>query len=245
MNKYFESIDFYIFNAIVKKLVSDVTTEGLIEYMDQFSGRYGITHETYKNICDMLVSGEIILVDSAWKKDPGPNNYFGYPKKPNFINVENYKITEELRKDKRNWESKWREYDEKYPVCGCFDNKIEFWMGEACSRNSWLYINKTFLTEIELGKFQFMLETPRNKESYSYDDYGQEYVFEFTGEDSQKKFVEYFRNKICTDMANKLMTKLHEKRVEEEANKAISNLFTLFEDDSKQTENFVKILKDN
>ena len=185
----------------------------------------------YNGICDMLLSGKIRLVDTAWKNEP--DNSFT-PKKPTFINLENYKIVGELKKDKRDWERNWREYQDKYPVRGRYDNKAEFWMGEACSRNMDMVINKSYLSRLTLNPFQFMLVVYKNKESYSYDDYGQEYIFEFTGEDSKTKFVEYFRDKICRDMAEKLMGKRREKFVEDESNRIIMLYPTLSETNNEK-----------
>lgn len=231
MTKFYESIDSEIFRATTRKLIERLTSEDLITYMEQFQGRSGVTHEMYNGICDMLLSGEIRLVDTAWKNEPG--NGFT-PKKPTFINLENYKIVGELKKDKRDWERNWREYQDKYPVRGRYDNKAEFWMGEACSRNMDMVINKSYLSRLTLNPFQFMLVVYKNKESYSYDDYGQEYIFEFTGEDSKTKFVEYFRDKICRDMAEKLMGKRREKFVEDESNRIIMLYPTLSETNNEK-----------
>lgn len=226
MYDFYEHIDDEIFGSITKKLIESVTTDALITYMEQYRELTKVSHETYDKICEMLASGEIRLVDSAWKSEP--ESYLSYPKKPGFINVENYKKINELRKDKRDWEKNWREYDDKYPIRASYDNKAEFWMGEYFSRNLHMHINSAMISELKVEKFQFMLEVLRNNDSWYSSNYGQEYIFEFTGEDSKTKFVEFFRERICKDMAKKLMAKRREQLIEEESNKAIEFCHTLF-----------------
>lgn len=226
MYDFYEHIDDEIFGRITKKLIESVTTDALITYMEKYRELTKVSHETYDKICEMLASGEIRLVDSAWKYEP--DNYLSYPKKPGFINVENYKKINELRKDKRDWEKNWREYDDKYPIRASYDNKAEFWMGEYFSRNLHMHINSAMISKLKCEKFQFMLEVLKKNDGWCSSNYGQEYIFEFTGEYSKTKFVEFFRERICKDMAKKLIEKRREQLIEEESDKAIEFCHTLF-----------------
>lgn len=228
MNGNFEIDEYEILISVTTELVNSLTTEQLISYMDKFSGRYGITHEMYSDFCEMYVNGEIKLIKSSWKKEP--ESWTSLPKTPKFIHKENFKKTKELRKNKRDWENHWREYNEKYPVRDESCNKAEFWMGEDFSRNAFLHINKTYSTEIKLKKFQFMIEVV-DQDKWS--GYGQEYVFKFVGDDAQTKFVEKFRRKICNDIAKKLISKRHDQLLEEETKKTVALFGTIFEEEKE------------
>lgn len=236
MDRLFEITDNELFGSVTKQLQETLTTEELMSYMDQFSGRYGVTHEFYNTVCEWYVDGKIKLVRSAWKDEPEEWRHLSHW--PKFINVKNYLKIRELRKDKKDWEKNWRDYDDKYPIYGDvkFRNDSychsEFWMGEYHSRNTYLHINHAVFSKAKMDKYQFMIEVVRNKENF-YSDFGQEYVFEFTGEDSKKTFVEEFRSKICASIAGNLIEKRHQQLLQDETNKTTALFGTLFTNQEK------------
>lgn len=237
IGEIFEQTDYQIVSSVAKRLEETLTSEQLISCMDIIHGTYGLTHDEYDSICEMLANGKIRLVNSAWGTQPEDYiiRIYNLGKKPKFIHVENYKKMKELRKNKADWDKNWREYFDKYKVRD-FDgyNKLCFYMGEHFSRNGKLSLNKCYSDNLKLKKFQFMIHVLKDKDSWSNENLGQEYVFEFIGENSQIEFVEHFRTIICRELAEQLVCERQKQLLEEEVSKTTALFGTILD---KKTEN--------
>lgn len=231
MNELFEQTDYQIVSAVAERLKNTMTTEQLIAYMDKFSGHYGLTHERYDSICEMLSNGKIRLVNSSWGQKPEDyiKEIYKLGEKPKFIHVENYKKINELHKNKKDWNENWREYMENYKVSD-FDgyNQITFYVGEHFSRNAKLYLNYGGIN-LKVKKFQFMVNVLKDKDSWSSTNLGQEYVFEFVGETPEKDYVETFRGLICRNLAEQLVSERQKQLLEEEVCKTTALFGTIFD----------------
>lgn len=232
IGEIFEQTDYQIVLAVEKRLEETLTTEQLISCMDSVYGTFGLTQERHSSICEMLANGKIKLVNSAWIEKPEDwvANLYKLGKKPKYIHVDNYKKMKELRKNKDDWDKNWRDYIDKYEYEGfeCY-NQTSFYVGEHCSRNSKLVLNRGFLNNLKLKKFQFMIEVFKDEESWSSTNLGQEYVFEFVGENSQNEFVETFRSLICRNLAEQLVNERQKQLLEEEVCKTTALFGTIID----------------
>lgn len=237
IGEIFEQTDYQIVSAVAERLENTLTTEELIPYMEKYKGSCGLTRERYTSICDMFTEGKIRLVKSAWSNQPKDyiKEIYHLGAKPKFIHVENYKKINELKKNKKDWDENWRDYMEKYKVKD-FEgyNQICFYAGEHYSRNARLYLNYGGITDFKVNKFQFVVEVFRDKDSWSSTNLGQEYVFEFVGENSQAEFVEHFRAIICRELAEQLVCERQKQLLEEEVSKTTALFGTILD---KKTEN--------
>lgn len=233
MEGIFEYIDYELISAVAKRLEETLSSVQLVSCMKNFHEAFGLTHERYDSICEMLANGKIRLVDSAWSNKPEDYivSLYNLGDKPKFINVENYKKIKELRSNKSDWDKNWREYIDRYVVSNdsCY-NDISFYVGEHYARNAKIALNSYFPTDLEVKTFQFMVMVYRDNESWSRTtDLGQEYVFEFVGNNPEIDFVEAFRSTICRKLAERLVTERKKQLLEEEVVKTTSLFGTIFD----------------
>lgn len=222
MENLFEKVDLNLCQEVECRLCDTLTSEQLISYVSEkgYNGVYGLTHERFNQIVKWFVDGKIKLVNSAWKNKP--EEWRNMSKKPLFVNAENYKLIETLKKNKKDWDENWREYQEKYPIWGTNYIQSKFWMGEMCSRNTKLILNDAYFSNLKVKPFQFLLAVYPDKDNFSLNDYGQEYLFEFNGEDKNTVFVEEFKECICSHIARQLLDERIKQLMEEETTKIVS-----------------------
>lgn len=232
MEGIFEYMDYELVSAVAKRLEETLSSTQIAYCMNDFHEAFGLTHEMYKSVCELLANGKIRLVDSAWSNKPEDYivSLYGIENKPKFISIENHKKINELKSNKSDWDKNWREYLDKYDVSNSPSyNNISFYIGEDYARNAKIALNSYFPSDLEVKPFQFMVMVYRNKEGWSRTDLGQEYVFEFVGNHPEIEFVEYFRSNICQKLAKRLVNERKKQLLEEEVVKTTELFGTVFD----------------